>query len=358
MFRIQRTRKPPAGAGGDLTLTSVSKRFDASPSPALDHVSLTVEKGGTVALLGESGSGKTTVLRLVAGFEEPDSGTIGIGDSLIADDRHSLPPEDRSVGVVFQDTALLPHLTLRQNIAFGLHRLPEQKRQRRLDRVIELVRVGESQSRYPHQVSGGQAQRAAIARALAPRPRVLLLDEPLNNLDGPHRTQLIEELRTILALRTTTTIFVTHDRDEAFNIADQVVVLRGGQVQQTGTPEELYWSPKTPFVASLLGKTNLLQVHRNGTNWVSTLGPIGPTQPLETGGQPLASIRPSQICVSSVPVKSTNQQGTVISSRFLGELRELTIALNTEGELLEVIAHTTAATQFKPGDRVFMSIIP
>ena len=169
-----------------------------------------MEEGGTTAVLGESGSGKTTLLRLVAGFEEVDSGTIEVGGLPVADSSGSLPPEERNVGVVFQDTALLPHLTLRQNIAFGLRRLSEGEREQRIDEVVDLVRVGDAQERFPHQVSGGQAQRAAIARALAPRPRVLLLDEPLNNLDGPLRAQLIEELRGILALRTTTALFVTH----------------------------------------------------------------------------------------------------------------------------------------------------
>ena len=223
MLRLRRKRNAQARSGGALTLSSVSKRFKGSAAPALDRVSLTVAEGGTTAVLGESGSGKTTLLRLVAGFEELDAGTIEVGDLRVAGGRHSLPPEERNVGVVFQDTALLPHLTLRQNIAFGLQRLPEPARAQRVDAVVELVRVGDAQDRYPHQVSGGQAQRAAIGRALAPRPRVLLLDEPLNNLDGPLRDRLIDELRSILALRTTTSIFVTHDRDEAFRIAYDVL---------------------------------------------------------------------------------------------------------------------------------------
>ena len=358
MLRLRRRRKPPPRSGGDLTLDSVSKRFKGSPAPALDRVSLTVEEGGTTAVLGESGSGKTTLLRLVAGFEEPDSGTIDIGEIRAADSRHSLPPEERSVGVVFQDTALLPHLTLRQNIAFGLHRLPERARARRIDEVVELVRVGDAQERFPHQVSGGQAQRAAIARALAPRPRVLLLDEPLNNLDGPLRAQLIEELRAILALRTTTAIFVTHDRDEAFNVADRVAVLRGGRLQQTGTPEELYWSPANGFVASLLGKTNLVRVRRNGTGWVSDLGPVGTAQPIDAGGQRVVSIRPSQVCVSARAANGTSRHGTVVTARFLGEVRELTIALNGERGPLQVTAHAAAATRFNAGDRVFVSLLP
>ena len=361
MLRLRRKRNAPTRSGGDLTLSAVSKRFKGSAAPALDRVSLTVQEGGTTAVLGESGSGKTTLLRLVAGFEELDAGTIEVGDLRVAGGRRSLPPEERNVGVVFQDTALLPHLTLRQNIAFGLQRLPEPAREQRVDAVVELVRVGDAQDRYPHQVSGGQAQRAAIGRALAPRPRVLLLDEPLNNLDGPLRDRLIDELRSILALRTTTAIFVTHDRDEAFRIADRVAVLRNGRLQQTGTPEDLYWSPANGFVASLLGKTNLLGVRRNGAGWVTDLGPVDAAQPIDAGGRRVVSIRPGQVRVSAAATDGPSRAGpsrpgTVVTERFLGEVRELTIALHGERGPLQVIAHAGAATRFAAGDHVFVSL--
>ena len=359
MLRLRRKRNAQARSGGALTLSSVSKRFKGSAAPALDRVSLTVAAGGTTAVLGESGSGKTTLLRLVAGFEELDAGTIEVGDLRVAGGRHSLPPEERNVGVVFQDTALLPHLTLRQNIAFGLQRLPEPAREQRVDAVVELVRVGDAQDRYPHQVSGGQAQRAAIGRALAPRPRVLLLDEPLNNLDGPLRDRLIDELRSILALRTTTSIFVTHDRDEAFRIADRVAVLRNGRLQQTGTPEELYWSPANGFVASLLGKTNLIGVRRNGAGWVTDLGPVD-AAPIDAGGRRVVSIRPGQVRVSTAAAGPSragpSRPGTVVTERFLGEVRELTIALPGERGPVQVIAHADAATRFAAGDHVFVSL--
>ncbi len=358
MLRHRPPHNPQAPSGGGLTLSSVCKRFEGSPAPAVDGVSLAVEEGGTTAVLGESGSGKTTLLRLVAGFEEPDSGTIEVGGLPVADSRGSLPPEERNVGVVFQDTALLPHLTLRQNIAFGLRRMPEGERRRRVDEVVDLVQVGDAQERFPHQVSGGQAQRAAIARALAPRPGVLLLDEPLNNLDGPLRAQLIEELRGILALRTTTALFVTHDRDEAFNIADRVAVLRGGRLQQAGSPEELYWSPANGFVASLLGKTNLIPVRRIGGDWVTDLGPAGRAQPIDADGQPVVSIRPGQVCVGTEEAGGANRPGRVVTARFLGETRELTIELQGEGGRLRVTAHVDAAARFSAGDRVFVSVVP
>ena len=357
MLLPRRRRNEQARSGGDLTLSAISKRFKGSALAALDRVSLTVQAGITTAILGESGSGKTTLLRLVAGFEELDAGAIDLGETRVADGRRSLPPEERSVGVVFQDTALLPHLTVRQNIAFGLRRLPEPERERRIDAVVELVRVGDAQDRYPHQVSGGQAQRAAIARALAPQPRVLLLDEPFNNLDGPLRDQLLDELRTILAHRTTTAIFVTHDRDEAFSIADRVAVLRAGSLQQIGTPEELYWSPANGFVAALLGKTNLIHVRRNGTGWISDLGPVG-TKPIDAAGERVVSVRPSQLCVSATPCQGTSRHGTVLAERFLGEVRELTIALDGVGGKLQLTAHAAAATRFNAGDRVFVSLAP
>lgn len=358
MLRLRRSHSVPARSGGRLTLSSVSKRFRGSPAPALNHVSLTVEQGRTIALLGESGSGKTTLLRLVAGFEEPDSGTIDLGDLRIASGRHSLPPEERNVGVVFQDAALLPHLTLRQNIAFGLQRLPEEERKRRVDAIVELVRAGDAQHRYPHQVSGGQAQRAALGRALAPRPSVLLLDEPFNNLDGPLRDQLIGELRSILAMYATTTIFVTHIRDAAFYVADQVAVLRRGRLQQTGTPEELYWSPVNGFVASLLGKTNLLEARRNGDGWLTELGPVSAARTIQAGGRRVVSIRPGQVAVSvsAAAAGGPHRPGTVVNARFLGEVREMKIALDGDRGPLEIIAHAAAAARFNAGDRVFVSI--
>lgn len=351
-------RKTQAHSDGDVTLNVISKRFKGSSTPALDRVSLTVPVGDTTAILGESGSGKTTLLRLVAGFEEPDTGTIHLGDQRFADGKRSVPPEERSVGVVFQDTALLPHLTVRQNIAFGLRRLSESERERRIDRVVELVRVGDAQDRFPHQVSGGQAQRAAIARAMAPQPRVLLLDEPFNNLDGPLRDRLLEELRSILAHRTTTAIFVTHDRDEAFSIADQIAVLRAGRLQQIGTPEELYWSPANGFVASLLGKTNLIQVRRNGTDWISELGPLRQAQPINAAGQHVVSVRPSQVSVTATARNGTSKRGVVIAGRFLGEVREIIITLKGERGDYQITAYADASTRFNAGDRVFVSLAP
>ena len=187
---------------------------------------------------------------------------------------------------------------------------------------------------------------------------MLLLDEPLNNLDGPLRAQLIEELRGILALRTTTALFVTHDRDEAFNIAGRVAVLRGGGLQQTGTPEELYWSPANGFVASLLGKTNLIPVHRIGGEWVTDLGPAGRAEPIDAEGQRVVSIRPSQVWVGAVEAGGANRPGTVVTARFLGEMRELTIELHGEGGPLQVTAHVEAAARFSVGARVFVSVVP
>lgn len=356
MLWSRRKHSVPSNSSGGLSLNAISKRYKGSATPALDRVSLKVAAGKTTAVLGESGSGKTTLLRLVAGFEELEGGSIDLGELRVADEKHSLPPEERSVGVVFQDTALLPHLTIRQNISFGLRGMTETERLRHVDAIVNLVRVRDAQHRFPHEVSGGQAQRAAIARALAAQPRVLLLDEPFNNLDGPLKAQLIDELRTILSHGTTSAIFVTHDRDEAFNIADRVAVIRAGRLQQEGTPEQLYWAPKNVFVAGILGKTNLIKVRRTTEGWVSDFGPMGVVQPLEIAGQYVASIRPSQLCVSDTPSNSANMHGTVLTERFLGEVRELTIRMNSEGTSVRLTAHASAASQFNSGDRVFVSL--
>ena len=242
-----------------LTLTRVSKRFGPDRPPAVDGLSLALERGQILALLGPSGCGKTTTLRLIAGFEAPDAGQIAIGGRVVADaDGTALAPEARGVGVVFQDYALFPHLSVEGNVAFGLDRLPRGDQQRRVHEVLELVGLTDFRGRYPHELSGGQQQRVAVARALAPAPAVLLLDEPFSNLDADLRTQMRDEVEKILRGTGTTAVFVTHDQEEAFTIADQVGVLNRGRLEQLASPETIYHRPATPFVAEFVGAADFL----------------------------------------------------------------------------------------------------
>jgi iron(III) transport system ATP-binding protein len=199
-----------------LCLKQLTKCYPSQPFPAVDRLSVDLEKGEILALLGPSGCGKTTTLRLIAGFERPDTGVVEIGGKVMADGQMSVPPEGRGVGVVFQEYTLFPHLTVAENILFGLRKLGVRERTQRLQETLKLVGLEAFGGRYPHELSGGQQQRVALARALAPRPAVLLLDEPFSNLDADLRTQLLHEVYTILRGLETTAVFVTHDHEEAF----------------------------------------------------------------------------------------------------------------------------------------------
>jgi spermidine/putrescine transport system ATP-binding protein len=238
----------------DIRLVELTKRFD--DVVAVDEVSLDIERGKFFALLGPSGCGKTTTLRMIGGFEEPTSGRIELGGN----DVGSLPPYRRDVNTVFQSYALFPHLTIFENVAFGLRRrkLRGKELNDRVREALELVGLGHVEKRKPRQLSGGQQQRVALARALVNRPRVLLLDEPLGALDLKLRKEMQLELKRIQHEVGITFVHVTHDQEEAMTMADQIVIMDGGHIEQQGTPSELYESPRTAFVAAFLGVSNLL----------------------------------------------------------------------------------------------------
>jgi iron(III) transport system ATP-binding protein len=231
----------------------VSKRFGSVQ--AVDDAHLCVERGELVALLGPSGCGKTTLLRLVAGFEQPDAGEIRLGDRVVATTGAWVPPEKRRVGLVFQDYALFSHLTVADNVAFGL---PRRGRGQRVAELLELTRLTPLARRYPHELSGGQQQRVAVARALAPRPDVVLLDEPWSNIDPILRASMRDELSEILRAAHATVLLVTHDREEAFSIADRVALMSEGSIAQAGTPEEIYRAPASRWTATFSGPGNFV----------------------------------------------------------------------------------------------------
>ncbi|CAN5321013.1 ABC transporter ATP-binding protein [soil metagenome] len=222
---------------------------------AVDGVDLDVRRGEFLSVFGPSGCGKTTLLRLVAGFERPDSGGIEIGGRVVAGPRRHLPPEQRQIGMVFQESALFPHLDVAGNIGFGL---PRRDRESRIAELVALVGIAGLQRRMPHELSGGQQQRVALARALAPQPALILLDEPFSSLDATLRSQLRVDVREILRSARATTLFVTHDQAEALEISDRVAVMRAGRIEQVSTPDELYLRPVNRFVAGFVGEANLL----------------------------------------------------------------------------------------------------
>ena len=255
-----------------LRLDDVTKRFAAGDPPAVDALSLAVTPGEILALLGPSGCGKTTTLRLIAGFDTPDRGSIEIRGQRMSAPGVAVPPEARGVGIVFQDYALFPHLTVGENVAFGLGRLDRATRARRAAEVLELVGLGDLARRFPHELSGGQQQRVALARALAPAPALILLDEPFSNLDADLRAVMREEIGKILRLTGTTAVFVTHDQEEAFTLADRVGVLKAGHLEQVDVPYEIYHHPATRFVAEFVGSADFLRCMVKEGGIVSEIG--------------------------------------------------------------------------------------
>lgn len=235
-----------------LDLKNVNKSF--SGVVAVRDFNLEIDKGSLVSFLGPSGCGKTTTLRMIAGFGHLDQGTIELDGADIT----AVPPNQRDIGMVFQAYALFPNMTVRGNVAFGLlmKKMPKREIDQRVDHVLEMVRLQDAAKRFPHQLSGGQQQRIALARALAVQPRVLLLDEPLSALDAEVRVVLRGEIRRIQSELAITTVYVTHDQEEALSISDKVVVMNKGVIEQVGTPEEIYRTPKTHFVATFIGTAN------------------------------------------------------------------------------------------------------
>lgn len=262
----------PHKARMSLRLSDIRHAF--GPREILRGVSLEVARGEILCLLGPSGDGKTTLLRLVAGLEPLQQGRIELDGALLAEPGREVPPEDRHVGFVFQDYALFPHLTVGDNVAFGLRRIPRAERGMRIAEALERVGLAGHVGAWPHQLSGGQQQRVALARALAPNPRVLLLDEAFASLDTRLREQVRDDTLRILQQAAIPAVIVTHDAEEAMFMADRIALLREGRVAQLGTPEELYLRPADPFVASFLGEVNRLPARVENGAAVTALGAI------------------------------------------------------------------------------------
>ena len=224
----------------------------------VQDLSMSVRAGEILALVGPSGCGKTSTLRLIAGFEHPDHGNISLAGRIVSGDRRPVPPEKRGVGMVFQDYALFPHLSVFENVAFGLHECSSEQRKNRVMEMLELIGLADLGNRYPHQLSGGERQRVALARALAPQPVVLLLDEPFSNLDADLRLRMREEIRAVLKNINATAVFVTHDQEEALFMGDRLAVMNQGHLEQIGTPERVFQHPETRFVAEFMGQTDFI----------------------------------------------------------------------------------------------------
>jgi len=277
--------------------TVLCKQISKSYQPGLAAVcdlSLTVQQGEIVALLGPSGCGKTTTLRLIAGFERPDAGCIAIGGHIVAEGRRFVPPEQRQVGMVFQNYALFPHLSVGENVAYGLTRT-RQDRQARVREVLSLVDLRGLETRLPHQLSGGQQQRVALARALAPRPQVLLLDEPFSGLDAGLRDQVRGDVLRILRESAATVLFVTHNQDEALFMGDRIAVMHQGHIEQVGTPEAVFGAPATRFVAEFMGAAFFLPALAQAHGLQTELGFLPQPVTLAPGTQVEVAARPDDL---------------------------------------------------------------
>jgi iron(III) transport system ATP-binding protein len=293
---------------GMICVHGATKRFGGTL--AVDRADLCVERGEFVALLGPSGCGKTTLLRLVAGFEQPDAGEIRVADRTVADRHTWVPSERRAVGMVFQDYALFPHLTVAENVGFGL---PRKQRTSRVPIMLALVDLCGLGDRYPHELSGGQQQRVALARALAPGPELVLLDEPWSNIDPHLRASMRDELARILRAIGVTVVLVTHDREEAFSLADRIALMRDGTVVQEGTPEQIYTQPADRWAAEFVGAGNFLPGRlANGT--VAT--PVGsfPALNASTSESVEVLIRPELLELEPDPAGA----GEVVGREFRG----------------------------------------
>ena len=320
-----------------IELVQITKTYPGGKMPAVYDVSFKVNKGAVLALLGPSGSGKTTLLRLIAGFEKPDQGKILLNGREASRPHDSLPPEKRGVGMVFQDYALFPHLTVEGNVAFGLGSLKRDLRKKRVQEVIDQVGLTSLTGRYPHELSGGQQQRVALARALAPNPIVLMLDEPFSNLDPDMRAQMRMEVAAILRRTGSTAILVTHDHEEAFAMADQVAVLNAGRLEQCDPPELVYHIPSTPFIADFVGQADFIPgVIRNG-KVVAEIGIFPNASPFIDGTEVMVMIRPDDIDLLPNPEGAA----TVLGRQFKGSENLYTIALPS-GQVLHSSQHSLA----------------
>ncbi|OQP87325.1 iron ABC transporter ATP-binding protein [Rhizobium rhizosphaerae] len=328
-----------------LSIETLTKRFGGVV--ALDRLSLTIMAGEIHALIGPSGCGKSTALRLIAGFEQAESGAITMNGRRI----DGLKPEARDIGMVFQDYALFPHLTVAENIAFGLHRLDRAAREAAVRDHLALMRLQGLEGRRPDQLSGGQQQRVALARSLAARPRLLLLDEPFSNLDASLRETARREMRDVLRASGMTALFVTHDREEALSLSDRVTVLKAGRVEQTDRPERVYQRPASAFVAGFLGRTNLLQGMAEGGRARTVLGPL-PIEP-EAHGPVTLSLRPQGLAL----VAEGGAEATVTDRIYRGQ--EVTYLLRAaDGTALQLDTTDAPATPaVAPGARVRLEAV-
>jgi len=340
----------------ELHLKNVSKLF--SETRAVDNVTLTVKSGELFFLLGPSGCGKTTCLRTIAGFYQPDEGELYFDEKLM----NNIPPHKRNIGMVFQNYALWPHMTVYENVEYGLNirKLPSNEKKEKVAKVLDIVQMEQYADRNPNQLSGGQQQRIALARALVIEPDLLLLDEPLSNLDAKLRLEMRQEIKRIHSEAGITAVYVTHDQKEALSLADRMAVMKDGKIIQMGTPREVYNFPINSFVADFIGETNFIQGKlKAGTGGEFILDtPIGEVRAIGdsvSGDNSICSIRPESIIISDEPKDNVYNQfdATVSSVMYLGDIEEYWLKVRNSWDI-KVVLHNPGKNERKIGDKVYI----
>lgn len=345
-----------------IILTNLRKQY--GDFVAVENTTLNVKKGEFLTFLGSSGCGKTTTLRMIAGFEDPTEGSILIGG------KHAehLPPNKREVNTVFQNYALFPHLTIRENIAFGLklQKVKKAEIKERIENIIKLVKLEEHADKSPDQLSGGQKQRVAIARAIVNNPKVLLLDEPLGALDLKLRKEMQLELKQLQRELEITFIYVTHDQEEALTMSDRIVVMNKGRIEQVGTAHEIYERPQTKFVAQFIGETNLFEdveiLEKNGNDYVVAIGSekvsTDSMKDFKPGEKVHISIRPENMKLSRTPMEGRESIAVTYDSNiYVGNISKF-VVFTDQGRRLTASEFSEDAGTFNKGDKVYINWIP
>ena len=345
-----------------VELRNLTKRY--GPLAVVDDISLTIEHGKLVCLLGPSGCGKTTTLRLLAGFVDPSAGEILVGDRLISSPANTVPPERRNMSMIFQSYALWPHMTVAENIIYGLklRKLPRDVIGAKLDAILATTKLAALAERYPGELSGGQQQRVALARALIVEPETLLLDEPLSNLDANLREEMRFEVRRLHDTYRYTTVYVTHDQSEAMTTADVICVMNGGKIEQAGSPEEIYDRPRSEFVARFIGSSNVVKGKGldGGRIELAGIALQCSGEPVVPGAPTAVSIRPHGITLTATPPQKNADNvlpATVVRQVFLGDSRDYMVELKDGTQLRTVTApadnipHGSAVWLHLPAER-------
>jgi len=337
-FEFRGRQTPVGGYAGSRTVTGPTVleietlRRTYGDEDAVRDVSLSVTEGELVTFLGPSGCGKTTLLRMIAGLEQPSHGSIRLDGEVVGSERRFVPAEDRDVGFVFQDFALFPHLTVEENVRFGIDHWDADRQRERADELLELVGLEDHRKKRPEALSGGQKQRVALARSLAPEPALLLLDEPFSNLDVRLRIEMREEVRRILKETGVTAISVTHDQEEALSISDRVAIMNGGRLEQVGKPEVVFENPESRFVASFLGRASFIPGRVRGETVETELGTIetaqlnGPVSAYD-GAEIDILVRPDDL--EAVPTTQSSADGRIVHRQYNGPTFVYRVELNS-----------------------------